>query len=53
MSASHTKDDVDAVLDAVDEVGTLLGLKMGGNVQNRWTVEECKRRALELVEKGV
>jgi len=53
MSASHTKDDVDAVLEAVDEVGTFLGLKTSGSVKDIWTVEECKRRAVELVERGV
>jgi serine palmitoyltransferase len=53
ISASHTKEDVDTLLDAVDEVGTLIGLKLSANVRERWTLEECKRRAVELVERGI
>jgi serine palmitoyltransferase len=53
VSASHTKEDIDAVLEAVDEVGGILGLKMGKVPQReRWTLDECKRRAVELVEQG-
>lgn len=53
MSASHTKEDVDTLLAAVNEVGAFLGLKPNGNEKERWTVDECKRRAVELVEQGV
>jgi len=51
MSASHTKEDVDMLLEAIDEVGTILGLKMAAR-KDSWTVEQCKQRALELVEHG-
>ncbi|KZT33918.1 PLP-dependent transferase [Sistotremastrum suecicum HHB10207 ss-3] len=48
LSASHTKEDVDLVLDACDEIGDLIDLKHGSG--ERWPLEEIKRRAVELVE---
>lgn len=48
MSASHTKDDVDCLLRACDEVGDILDLKHGGE-KDRWTVDQVIDRALELV----
>lgn len=48
MSASHTKDDVDCLLRACDEVGDVLDLKHGGE-KDRWTVDQVIERALELV----
>ncbi len=41
MSAAHTKEDVDEVLRACDEIGDLLDLKHGCALEDRWTVEEC------------
>ncbi|KAE9406852.1 serine palmitoyltransferase 2 [Gymnopus androsaceus JB14] len=51
VSASHTKEDVDEVLRACDEVGDVLDLKHGvmANGERRWTVEEVCERAVELV----
>ncbi|KAG8940208.1 serine palmitoyltransferase component [Tulasnella sp. 424] len=48
LSASHTKEDVDTLLRAIDEVGTALDLKHG-NIKNRWTIDEVCARAVELV----
>jgi serine palmitoyltransferase len=50
VSASHTKQDIDLVLEACDEVGDWLDLKKGLPIGKRWEVEEVKRRAVELVE---
>ncbi|KAI0080463.1 serine palmitoyltransferase 2 [Panus rudis PR-1116 ss-1] len=47
LSASHTKEDVDTVLKACDEIGDILDLKQG--VGERWPLEEIMRRAVELV----
>jgi serine palmitoyltransferase len=47
VSASHTKEDVDEVLRACDEIGDMLDLKHG--MGERWGVEEVVRRSLELV----
>ncbi|KEI41998.1 uncharacterized protein L969DRAFT_14202 [Mixia osmundae IAM 14324] len=38
VSAAHTKDDLDTVIRACDDVGTIIGLKLGGG--KRWTVEQ-------------
>ena len=48
MSAAHTKEDVDEVLRACDEIGDLLDLKHGCAIEDRWTVEECTQRAVDL-----
>ncbi|KJA23889.1 hypothetical protein HYPSUDRAFT_184581 [Hypholoma sublateritium FD-334 SS-4] len=48
VSAAHTKADVDVVLRACDEIGDVLDLKHGLKKGERWSVEECIRRAGEL-----
>ncbi|KAG8923884.1 serine palmitoyltransferase component [Tulasnella sp. 417] len=48
LSAAHTKEDVDTLLRAIDEVGTALDLKHG-KPKNRWTIDEVCARAVELV----
>ncbi|KAJ9107764.1 hypothetical protein QFC20_003709 [Naganishia adeliensis] len=48
LSAAHTKHDVDVVLRACDEIGDVLDLKHGNKV-DRWSAEECIRRAEEVV----
>lgn len=46
LSASHTKNDIDMLLRAADEVGDVLDLKLGKQVM---TVEEVIANAEELV----
>ncbi|WWC96837.1 hypothetical protein V866_003712 [Kwoniella sp. B9012] len=46
LSASHTKNDIDLILRACDEVGDLLGMKYGKQTMN---VEEVIASAEELV----
>jgi serine palmitoyltransferase len=48
LSAAHTKHDIDVVLRACDEIGIVLDLKHGDKV-DRWSAEECIRRAEEIV----
>ncbi|KIO25531.1 hypothetical protein M407DRAFT_209342 [Tulasnella calospora MUT 4182] len=48
LSAAHTKEDVDILLRAIDEVGDALDLKHG-TIKNRWTIDEVCARAVELV----
>ena len=50
LSASHTKSDVDELLRACDEIGTVLDLKHGAG--EWWSVEEVIERAVELVHAG-
>jgi serine palmitoyltransferase len=63
VSASHTKEDVDVVLRACDEVGDVLDLKHGrngvmgrigemGGGGERWGIERVVRGAQELVGKS-
>ena len=47
LSAAHTKEDIDMVLRACDEVGDVLDLKQAAG--ERWPVEEIIKRAVELV----
>ncbi|KAJ3003780.1 hypothetical protein NUW54_g5128 [Trametes sanguinea] len=47
VAAAHTKEDVDEVLRACDEIGDLLDLKQASG--ERWPVEEIIKRAVELV----
>ena len=47
LSASHTKDDIDTVLQACDEIGDLMDLKQA--VGERWPIQEIMSRAVELV----
>ncbi|KAG2108527.1 serine palmitoyltransferase 2 [Suillus discolor] len=46
-SASHTKEDIDIVLRACDEVGGILDLKHGSG--ERWGINTVCERAVELV----
>jgi serine palmitoyltransferase len=48
VSAAHTKEDVDLVLRACDELGDILDLKHGIKKGERWDIEEIVRRAVEL-----
>jgi len=50
-SAAHTKDDIDMVLRACDEIGEILDLKYGSG--ERWGIEEVCKRAVELVHSPV
>jgi serine palmitoyltransferase len=47
LSAAHTKEDVDLVLKACDEIGEILDLKHGQ--RERWPIEDIIRRSVELV----
>lgn len=47
LSAAHTKEDVDLVLKACDEIGEILDLKHGQG--ERWSLEDILRRSVELV----
>jgi serine palmitoyltransferase len=47
VSAAHTKEDIDVVLRACDEIGDVLDLKQGGG--ERWGIEDIVMRAVELV----
>lgn len=49
VSASHTKEDIDIVLRACDEVGDWLDLKHGIPAAERWTVQKITERSGELV----
>ncbi|KAJ7777862.1 serine palmitoyltransferase 2 [Mycena maculata] len=48
MSASHTKEDIDVVLRACDEIGDVLDLKHGLGRTERWAIDEVCERAVEL-----
>jgi serine palmitoyltransferase len=47
VSASHTKDDIDTVLRACDEIGDILDLKH--LLGERWPLERIMKNAVELV----
>lgn len=47
VSAAHTKDDIDTILQACDELGDILDLKHGHG--ERWSLEQIKKRSVELV----
>jgi serine palmitoyltransferase len=47
VSAAHTKEDIDVILRACDEIGDILDLKHG--VGERWSLEEIVERSVELV----
>ncbi|KAF8211684.1 serine palmitoyltransferase 2 [Mycena galopus ATCC 62051] len=49
VSAAHTKEDIDTILRACDEVGDVLDLKHGLRPSERWTVDQVCEQALELV----
>ena len=47
VSAAHTKEDIDTILKACDEIGDILDLKHGN--WERWPLAEITARAVELV----
>lgn len=47
ISAAHTKEDIDLVLKACDEIGEILDLKHGQS--ERWPLEAILSRSVELV----
>jgi len=47
LSAAHTKDDIDLILKACDEIGDWLDLKQGSG--ERWSLQEIMDRAVDLV----
>jgi serine palmitoyltransferase len=48
VSAAHTKEDIDTILRACDEIGDVLDLKHGIPRSERWTIEDISSRAVEL-----
>jgi serine palmitoyltransferase len=51
VSAAHNIDDIQSVLRATDEVGTMLRMKYGsGGAGGRWDIEEVMARPLDLVK---
>ena len=48
VSASHTKEDIDCVLKACDEIGDVLDLKHGIRRMDRWGIEKVMKNAVEL-----
>ncbi|KAJ7508767.1 serine palmitoyltransferase 2, partial [Mycena galericulata] len=48
VSASHTKEDIDTVLRACDEIGDILDVKHALRKAERWTIDEVCARAVEL-----
>ena len=48
VSAAHTKEDVDCVLRACDEIGDVLDLKHGLRKRDRWPLERIFASAVEL-----
>ncbi|EAU84115.2 serine palmitoyltransferase 2 [Coprinopsis cinerea okayama7 len=48
VSAAHTKDDIDTILRACDEIGDVLDLKHGIPRRERWSIEDITSRAVEL-----
>lgn len=48
VSAAHTKEDIDVVLRACDEVGDILDLKHGIVKAERWSIDTVTERALDL-----
>ncbi|PFH51177.1 hypothetical protein AMATHDRAFT_75144 [Amanita thiersii Skay4041] len=50
VSAAHTKEDIDTILKACDEVGDVLDLKHGIRQSERWSMDEIMKGAVELVE---
>lgn len=50
VSSSHTKDDMDDVLRACDEIGSTIGLKYtDGGPGGRWTIDQVVSHPMELV----
>jgi serine palmitoyltransferase len=49
VSAAHTKEDIDCILRACDEIGDALDIKNGIPRAERWDIEDIEKRAVELV----
>ncbi|KAJ7216537.1 serine palmitoyltransferase 2 [Mycena pura] len=49
VSAAHTKEDIDTVLRACDEIGDVLDLKHGLPKRERWGIDMVCAQAVELV----
>ncbi|KAF7982838.1 hypothetical protein HWV62_25798 [Athelia sp. TMB] len=47
LSAAHTKEDVDTILAACDDIGNVLDLKHGTG--QRWSLKDITERSVELV----
>ncbi|KAH8926892.1 PLP-dependent transferase [Atractiella rhizophila] len=52
ISSAHTKHDIDRILIACDDVGTMLGLKFSPKRtrKNRWTIQQVMERWREVIE---
>lgn len=50
VSASHTKDDIDLIIRACDEIGDVLDLKQGTSKGSRWKLEDVFANAKEIVD---
>ncbi|KAL1748999.1 pyridoxal phosphate-dependent transferase [Schizophyllum fasciatum] len=50
VSAAHTKQDMDIVLRACDQIGDWLDLKHGIPVSERWDIDDIVENAAQLVE---
>lgn len=51
LSASHTKSDLDRLLRAVDDIGTILGLKLSPHGK-RYTIDEVIASGIEDVRES-
>lgn len=49
VSAAHTKEDIDCILRACDEIGDVMDLKHGLPRAERWSIDDICERAVELV----
>ncbi|EEB91939.1 hypothetical protein MPER_09628 [Moniliophthora perniciosa FA553] len=50
VSAAHTKEDIDTILRACDEIGDIMDLKHGIPRKERWSIDDITSRAVELVD---
>ena len=48
VSAAHTKEDIDMILKACDEIGDVLDLKHGIRKKDRWSIEKVVASAVDL-----
>jgi serine palmitoyltransferase len=48
VSAAHTKEDIDCILKACDEIGDVLDLKHGIRRLDRWGIERISKSAVDL-----
>ncbi|ESK94804.1 serine palmitoyltransferase [Moniliophthora roreri MCA 2997] len=53
VSAAHTKEDIDTILRACDEIGDIMDLKHGIPRKERWSIEDITSRAVELVNMSI